>query len=384
MLVGERPLAIISINAAFHAGTTTALFAIASRYAPPPLALLTCLPFWLSPYHMMWLSQPNKDSFSALGAVLLIGGFLLLARALREQASKAWRDWAMGLVVVFAGAALMAVARPYLGKLSVIAGASVLILFIGAVLHARFAGRALLGKAAQMLSLVLILLAIYMLPSKLQENGVENNVEGTWEAALANPHSVSWQPTKWLPKELDYLIYAVAVSQRSTFRQLESDQNVTTRQALIDLDRKFGTAMDAVLYVPRALQIGLLAPFPNLWSFFGVPSPSIFRNFITWIMLVGYVGYALLLWGLVTHRRRLELAVGTAVALVFVLAYALATPHVGILDRFRYPFFNCLVILGFASALGVWYQRRYHPFSVQESAAMRSTAPSFERRSRER
>jgi hypothetical protein len=385
LLVGNWSMAIIPVNAAFHAGTTTALFAIASRYAPAPLALLACLPFWLSPYHMMWLSQPNKDSFSSFGAVLIIGAFLVLARALGEQSSRTWRAWAIGLLLLLAGAALAAVARPYLAKVAVVAGVAALIMFVAALVRGRFAGRALSTRAAgQILSLILVLFVIYGLAAKLQHSGVENNVDESLETALEDPGSVPWQPKGWLPKSVDYLVYAVVVSQRETFRELVHDKNVTTRQVLIDLDRKFDNAIDALLYVPRALQIGLLAPFPDLWSFFGVPSSSIFRNFLTWIMLVGYVGYALLVWALVTHRRRFELAVGTAAALVFVLAYAFATPHIGVLDRFRYPFFSCLVILGFASALGVWYQGRYRPFPVQESAAMRSTAPSFERRSRVR
>jgi hypothetical protein len=359
-LVGANPLAIIPLNAALHAVATWSLFSIAARFAPAPAALLASIPFWLSPYHMLWYSQPNKDSVSTPGALLVVGGFIHLARAWRSKA--VWQEWAAGLALLLVGAALAAVVRPYLAKVAGIAGVIVLMLFGAHWMARHVPPRFRLPDVGRLLSLGVIIALIYTIAQVLADptgrNGILNNVDSSVANALANPERISWRRTEWLPAPIDYTIYAVVVSQRNAFQQLRNDPNPTSRQALTDLDYEFNSAVDAFLYVPRALQIGLLAPFPTMWSFLGIPSSSVFRNVVTWQMLLAYIAYPFLLWGMARGHQRAELAIGVFVALVFIVAYAMATPHLGVLDRFRYPFLTCLTTLGLAHGLGIGYRAR--------------------------
>jgi hypothetical protein len=357
LVAGPDPWAIIPLNAALHAGAATALLGIALRYAPAPLALLACLPFWLSPYYMMWFSQPNKDSFTSLGSIMLVGGFVAIAGAKSLSRQKDYVDWSMGLAWVLAGAFVNAIVRPYLANVTVVAGMVAAVVMLALIVKQGGVRERISSIAYRLLALAVILAAVFLF-GRAATHEAPNNVDKALLFAFEHPSQISWKRTEWMPKTLDYAVYAVVVSQRDSFRPLKDDPNPTSRETLIDLDHRFKSATDAMRYTARALQIGLFAPFPTLWSLFGVPSNSVFRNMVTFEMILAYISYLLLLWAVVANRRKAELAVGATVAITFVLAYAFATPHLGILDRFRYPFLTCLVVLGVAPALGAWQRQR--------------------------
>src|SRR4029078_6274594 len=127
--------------------------------------------------------------------------------------------------------------------------------------------------------------------------------------------------------KLDYTLYGIAVIQRNTFRDLLTDKNLNTREALIDLDVSLHNVKDVVAYVPRALQIGLLAPFPTQWAILGVPSRSVFRNFSTIEMVLVYFSIIALLLNVRAFKHHPELYVGVWYSLAIITVYAIATPH---------------------------------------------------------
>jgi hypothetical protein len=116
---------------------------------------------------------------------------------------------------------------------------------------------------------------------------------------------------------------------------------------------------DVLTYLPRALQIALLAPFPIDWAiFYAGETRSVFRIFMTGEMFLAYLSFFFLGVYLFLNRAKLEVFVSLAYVLPTLTIYGLATPHVGILCRFRYPFFVLLMTMGFALAIKLWLYHR--------------------------
>lgn len=351
---GTKPSLIIPINALLHSVAFLALFAIAREHLPRRLAAVACTPFLLSPYMISWYSQPNKDSFVAAGFFLFMYGGLQVTKNVAYVAGK--KKFWYGLIFIGFGAILISIARPYLvGILQIINW--ILFPILAAFVWRAVATKRLLPPTVaiiRVLAIAVLLTAILPLTKSWYGNAV------TWDAEYASlhPEAVSWSRTEWLPKELDYKLYGIAVTQRHTYYYLINDTNVTTREMLIDLDQKFNSAADVLEYFPRGIQIGIFAPFPDKWSFLGVPSKSVFRNFVTVEMILIYASLVFFAIGVVIFTRNVSSYLAMLYCLPVILLYALASPHIGALYRYRYPFMAILVTLGLTVALRMWNDKK--------------------------
>jgi hypothetical protein len=350
---GSNPSLIIPINALLHSVAFLALFGIAREHLPLRLAAVVCMPFVLSPYMISWYSQPNKDSFVAAGVFLFLYGCIQVTKNVAhiEGKKKFW----YGLISFGFGAILISIARPYLiGILQVINWIlfPISVVFLWRVVAIKkFLSPTI--AIIRVLAIAVLLIAIMPLTKSWYGNAV------TWDAeyATSHPDAVSWDRTKWLPEELDYKLYGIAVTQRHTYNYLINDTNVTTREMLIDLDHKFSNATDVLEYLPRSIQIGIFAPFPNKWSFMGIPSKSVFRNFVTFEMVLIYASLVFFAIGVVKFTRDVSSYLVMLYCVPIISLYALATPHIGALYRYRFPFILILVTLGLVVALRLWHEK---------------------------
>gem|GEM_PF-2082514 len=126
----------------------------------------------------------------------------------------------------------------------------------------------------------------------------------------------------------------------------------------IDLDVRFYSIHDLLLYIPRALQIGLLAPFPSMWLGNATsPGSGTMRLVAGMEMMLSY----LLLLGLVglcrcEKKRWATITVVMTISLILTIMFTLAITNVGSLYRMRYvswQILNGLGILGWS----LWLQR---------------------------
>ena len=120
---------------------------------------------------------------------------------------------------------------------------------------------------------------------------------------------------------------------------------------MIDRNVELLSVKDFFTYLPRAVQLGLFAPFPSDWL---APAQSsgggIMRSVAGVEMLGVYVALAFLPYALWRWRRRVEVWLTAAFASIFLLLYSYATPNIGSLYRLRYGFLMLLVALGVAAA----------------------------------
>jgi hypothetical protein len=141
----------------------------------------------------------------------------------------------------------------------------------------------------------------------------------------------------------------------------------------IDLDVRFYSIHDLLLYIPRALQIGLLAPFPSMWLGNATsPGSGTMRLVAGMEMMLSY----LLLLGLVglcrcEKKRWATITVVMTISLILTIMFTLVITNVGSLYRMRYvswQILNGLGILGWS----LWLQRTsLLPFTLKWPAKVR-------------
>jgi hypothetical protein len=119
----------------------------------------------------------------------------------------------------------------------------------------------------------------------------------------------------------------------------------------IDVEVRLETWGQIVRYAPRALEIGLFAPFPDSWLTAGTKvgrSGRILSGFETLLM---YLIYFLAAVGMWRRRHHLPAWFLLAVALSSLLALSIVTANLGALYRLRYPFWMLLIVIGIDGAL---------------------------------
>jgi hypothetical protein len=113
----------------------------------------------------------------------------------------------------------------------------------------------------------------------------------------------------------------------------------------IDANVKLTTTLDVIRYLPRAAEIGLFAPFPNMWFTTGDSVGSIGRSLSGLETLFLYALEALAVVGLWRGRRQLSVWLLFSIALLGAIALGLVVVNIGSLYRLRYVFLILLIIL---------------------------------------
>jgi hypothetical protein len=119
----------------------------------------------------------------------------------------------------------------------------------------------------------------------------------------------------------------------------------------IDADVVLESWGDIFRYLPRAAEIGLLAPFPNMWLTSGAQVGRSGRALSGLEMLTMYFAMVLALWGLWKRRDQLAIWFLITIAMFSVLLLGLVVANIGALYRMRYPFWILLIIVGVGGAL---------------------------------
>jgi hypothetical protein len=121
---------------------------------------------------------------------------------------------------------------------------------------------------------------------------------------------------------------------------------ISTSGSKIDHDVNIKTSDDLIRYLPRALAIGLFAPFPDMWFADGAKlglSARLLSGVETLIMYVIYGFAALGVWH---SRRQVSAWYLVSVILVGVIALGTVVVNIGALYRFRYAFWMIVIVFG--------------------------------------
>jgi hypothetical protein len=339
-----EPWVLIPLNAALHALAALLLwkilFLISGKRWP---ATIASLPFILFPSAMQWYSQNLKDGWSIAGGLLVLYGWLSLLKPGKDSSLIA----SAGLIA--AGALLSWIPRPYNLQLLAAASLPVLIcLFWQARLRSP---RAAKQKARQLTSSLAAagLLAALVWLSQGTYSVAYNQLPST--SLPSNSVELTWRETEWLPDRVDQILESLAATRyRYTNDFPDALSNIDTGENFFDAD-------DVLLYVPRATEIMLFAPFPDTWFDEGsLESSQLMRRVAAAETAFNYfclLGLPLAAW----LWRRVEFWMAVSFSYLLILPQVLVVANVGTLYRFRYGGLMTLTALGLLALLVYWDDR---------------------------
>jgi len=365
----NKPWIILPLNAALHASSAIVLMLIVTNVTGTArLSVWPVLPFIFFPTALLWNTQIHKDGFFILGSYIFLYGFILLTQI--NEHRYLYRIGS-GFCLFLAGIGLIWIVRPY-GVEMVVYISLALALFSTIFLLTG------LDKNRKILfNIVVIWLAIFI-AMPLTQTGAHHEYVEVDHAELGTVESVKpltertveekidlekqqyyqkemlsveeekliWVHSTILPVFVDEAIYTMAVM-RDRYRNHKPEA-----RSNIDLDVSFNSAADAIKYIPRALQVGILAPFPNHWYAEGSSSlTTLIRRINALEMFLIYCALIFMFYGWWIWRRNPQFYLAFGFSLGMILTYALVVVNIGTLTRMRYGFIMILVAFGIAGLL---------------------------------
>jgi len=359
---------------------------------------------------MLWYTQIHQDGFLIAGALLVLLAWLRLGDA---ETWKRWQNILVSLVLLFGGAFLAWIVRPY--SVQMMQGISLAIVLLESALFVRRAWKRE-WRPWQTLTAVLIVWVSVVALTPLTVGGIEADLSSqpvpaktvyeipareafldvekvaaftihekakvsasagdgyqiSTEQPIAilgssddeppvvkklsecNPPPPAWYRSAW-PDFVESKAYALAIV-RERYRICFPDAGSN-----IDVQVAFHNVNDILLYLPRAAEIGFLSPFPPDWFKPGtLPANTVMRRVSGFEMVGVYIALVLLVASIWHWRRRPDLWIVLIFCTGMMLVYALVVANVGTLYRFRYGFIMTLVAVGIAGGLSAWEARRQH------------------------
>jgi hypothetical protein len=337
------PLVVLPVNALLYATSLTIIFKIFSRIGPR-VAIFAVAPLVFFPSTVTLYGQIHKDVVSIFGIVLLLN--VLTELCCKRQftlvgQSLMWMMSAFSLLTIWA-------ARPYLVQVSVFAAGVGLV----ALLTFFFKKRSVSWGCTLVGVLTVFVFSLNVLSYKAPYRQLD-------VVATSSNKSVSFeQENKFKPAdmELDAKTKAGEVSKDIGLRICAAfDIPVLMKYvAYIDFTRKGfndslgGTSIDTnirfrsvcelLAYVPRALQIGLFAPFPEIWFSEGIsPGGRVMRSISAVEMMISYILFlGVCLGSVLCKRNKAIFYVLLIVTMVMILINSLVVTNIGSLYRLRY------------------------------------------------
>jgi hypothetical protein len=339
-----EPYMLVPLNALVHAAGGLVIYLMAYGISRHRLAsVAAALPFLLFPSAASWYAQIHKDGIFALGMLLCALGWM---QAFRPDFWLApVPRYAAVLLPIAAGLFLVWLVRPHIMILMQAVGAVTTVFGLGLVLVWWRKG-VLGGPRSLVAGFVFIAIPVLMVLAKPSDYRVES-----WKGDVVARESVMrYMPSACLLERganasVDKLPVTIA-AMRDFFTS-------GYRNAKSNMDPEFvpGTVCNLLTYVPRALQIGFLAPFPSAWLADGsIAAGTMMRRVVSAEMLAVYAGLLFLLLAVWRYRCKPEFWFVLGFCTLLMLIHVYLIPNLGTLHRMRYSFLTAVVGLAISAA----------------------------------
>ena len=174
-----------------------------------------------------------------------------------------------------------------------------------------------------------------------------------WQFMLQqkNESLFKWRRTPYLATFIETKLYSLWLARKGSVE--------TGGNTVIDKYIVLNSVGAFIRYFPRALQIGLLSPFPSEWFRPGsTPATAIAKKVVGVIMVLFYIFLAFFIWGLWEYRKSLEFWIIIIHSVFGIIVFTYTYANVGTLMRMRYGFYMVIVGIGFAFAVQKFLQFR--------------------------
>ena len=356
MLFGHDPALIIPVNAAIHAMGGLLIFLLTRELAgQEPVGtyagILAGGFFILFPSALNWFGQLHKDGYAIAGTLLIL---LTWLKALRRPTN--FHGWIMLVGGYLIGLIMIVSVRPH----------NVIMLFVATmgVLLAIILVAGLRRKIRRFTPLVFFFLmtAVALVSADTLMDWAKTNQKfkiteiRTERGIIVNPYvgasynlrafenyeswrdpNWHWQMTSWFPDSIEHKMELTARLRAGLIAYGLKEK----AKSMIDQDVTPRNIAEVIRYLPRALQVGMFAPFPSSW----LANISITRLVAVGEMLIYYLcvpGILLLL----LYNRRPAVLLSLYFSCFFLMVQGFTIANLGTLYRVRYGFLFVLLLMG--------------------------------------
>ncbi len=286
------------------------------------------LPLLLFPSSLMIYGQLHKDIFSIVGVFLIFNTLLLTG----DQ--KGWKVYLSFFLRTISGLFLIWIVRPYFMEVVSIAwmaGISILVLWI------------LWRRPIRYKRLLIIVTGMFFIHQWGVSLSSGQDYAPPPKANHINSNSINSNSinSNSINSNSIVLLEELLVTYPARFDRVRQNfiNGYPNAGSMIDTNVRFYSVLDVLNYIPRAIQIGYLAPFPDMWIAQGVnPGSGIMRKISGIEMLVAYAAFIVGFIGLIIKYNNENIIIIAAVLLtgaVILLVQSIAIPNVGTLYRMR-------------------------------------------------
>jgi len=254
-LFGAEPAVFIPLNAAAHATGALMLSLLGPVLWPGKIGRIAGwiagILFIASPSALAWYSQNHKDAFAILGIFMMLYGYLRI-----QQMGSTRVNLAIMFSLGLAGVALLTIVRPYFPTI-------VASCFLCSWLACFFVTLIQRTFRKDMFPILVALLFVCMIgAAAFGASKIAKEPSLVFVPTSESLNSWKWKETPALPKQVDSLFQHIS-NMRVHFICYGRTVGATSG---LDEDRVPSTTFGVLAYMPRALFIGLFAPFPGFWS----------------------------------------------------------------------------------------------------------------------
>ena len=342
-LLGPDPAWFIPFNAAAHATGALLIYRIGARLVDGDAGklggLLAAICFVVFPSALQWYGQNHKDAFAIAGLLLVLYAWLSMHD---DQYRVGIRDTMGVFFAALVGAVLQGLVRPYF---VVVVALGLLASFL---ISSIWCSRMKVVAIRLAFVVVLALMAAVFVRFGIAEGVYGGNSDGITVGA----YTFLWKESDGIPSILERTLRR-ASELRAHFVYFGRSVGAGSE---IDGDRLPNTAWAALAYMPRALFVGLFAPFPDTWGE-RVTLPRLIGAMETAAWYLACLGVIVS----VARYRSRKLLAGAVFCAVLITMLAYIHPNVGTLYRQRFGlwhFFMLVGCIGWASLLLERFSRR--------------------------
>jgi putative peptidoglycan lipid II flippase len=345
-LLGFNNLSVEPLNVLYYLAILILVFKLGQEVFDRRVALVSAVIVALWPSFLLHTTQLLRDPLFIVALLVLV---LVYAKWLKKDYS--WRrGLGMGAVAGMSVAVLWA-NRSNMWELML----AIVLLGAGLFVVRQICERRLLkGNLVGLVLLLALTITIPQIvpesPKNIEPSLVKSLVEVEDPSLLAEPEEEeeSVATVEQKPATMWASLWARVIDKRAGFVRLYPNAGSN-----IDADVQFNSIEDAIRYVPRALVVGLFAPFPSMWFRAGDLVGVQGRLLSGAETLMMYLIELLALFGLWQSRRRFYVWLLVLVALLGMTALGLVVLNIATLYRMRYIFWILLIIVGAAGAVQI-------------------------------
>jgi 4-amino-4-deoxy-L-arabinose transferase-like glycosyltransferase len=320
-VLGHNVLAAEPLNLVYYLGILCCVYFLGREVFNARAAMVAAIIVAIWPSFLFHSTQLIRDSFAILCLLALL---LLLTLLLRREFSLR-----KGLATGVAGAAILTlfwVLRVNMWGVVVLAVGLAIVLLLWRIVRSRQA------LVPNIVAIVFIVIAMLIAPSQFESTalpGVKPPVTPLAFSPTGQPPRTDGVFTRMLKQ---------VGQRRAGFRLYD------TRESDIAGDVRLNTASDVLKFLPRAIVIGFLAPFPRMWierGSYGLAG-RLLSGAETLVMYFLYLAAGVCVW---RNRRRSEMWLLFLVAALGTIALGLVVVNAGALYRLRYVFWIMFIIM---------------------------------------